>query len=207
MARSIDENIESLSHAVLSEAQSEAEQILTNARSKVEAVQQRAQAQASAERSEILGRATQEAERIRGQAIASAQLKARTQQLIQREAMIVEVFETARQKLASVQQRSDYEQIVTQLLREALLHLGADTARIRSDEYTSKYLTPHLINKIAGELKVTAQIGETLTQGLGIVAETLDGHRRYDATLQTHLKRLQTTLRIQVFNILIGKTP
>jgi V/A-type H+/Na+-transporting ATPase subunit E len=205
MAKSIDENIQSLSRSVLSEAQAEAEQILTDARAKVEAIRQSAEEQAAAERTSILARAAREEERIRRQAISAAQLKARTYQLVQRDAMIDEVFQAVRQKLASVQQRRDYEQIVSLLLHESLLHLRASTVQIRADETTNKYLTSQMVNQASSELKVKVQAGPVLAQGHGIIVETIDGHRRYDDTLETRLKRIENSLRAQVYSILLGK--
>ena len=104
-----DENIKVLSSAVLRDAHSDADQVLADAKAKTEEVRRRAQEQAEAERAKILEQANVDAERIRRQAIATTQLKARTMELEQREKLLEEVFETAKQRLSSVQRGSDYE--------------------------------------------------------------------------------------------------
>ena len=48
--RSLEENIESLTRAMISEAKGEAEQILVSARARADAIRQQAQQQATAER-------------------------------------------------------------------------------------------------------------------------------------------------------------
>ena len=104
---SIDENLKVLSRAVLNDVQDEADQILDQAKTKVEGIRQRAKEQAEAERTKILDHASVEAERVRSQAVATSQLKARTMLLEQREKLLDEVFETAKQRLSSVLRAND----------------------------------------------------------------------------------------------------
>jgi len=202
---SVDENVKILSRAVLSDVNSNAEQILAEARTKAGEIRVRAQEQAEAERARILDQAKVEAERVRSQAVAITQLKARTMELEQREKIIENVFETARQNLASVQDGSGYEQITQLLLREALNQLGAPAARIRADESTRKFLTSGMLDKISAELKIQLTQGETLKKGVGVIVETVDGRRQYDNTLETRLKRIQDTVRSPVYHILMGE--
>jgi V/A-type H+-transporting ATPase subunit E len=201
----VEGNVETLSRAVMSEAHAEAEQILSDARTKADGIRQRAQERAAAVRNEILERVSQEAERIHSRAIASAQLKARTLQLEQREKLLDHVFEAARQQLPTVQQWTDYGQIARYLLREALIHLGAASAQIRADEATRRLLTGQMLDEISKELKMQLRVTEPLKQGTGIIVETVDGRLRYDNTLETRLSRLQNTLRSPVYHILMGE--
>jgi V-type H+-transporting ATPase subunit E len=204
--RSLEENIGALSQAVLSDARAEAEQILADARAKAEVTRQRALKQVTAEREEIMERASAEAERIQSQAIATTQLKARRLRLERREELLDNVFETARQRLPAVPQRTDYSQIARQLLREALLRLEADTANILADEQTRKVLSGQMLAEVSKELGVEVQLGAATGQGTGIVVETADAHRHYDNTLEARLSRLQNTLRSPVYHLLMGES-
>ena len=198
--------MQALSRAVLSEARAEAEQIVADAKAKADATRQRAQEQAAAERAEILARASQEAERIRGQAIATTQLKARTLQLERREKLLDSIFEAARQQLPTVQQGTDYDQVVHHLLREALIHLGADAAQVRADERTRMLLTDQVLAIISKEVGGQVQLGTPLKQGTGLIVETAEGHRQYDNTLETRLSRLQEKLRSPIYHLLLGES-
>jgi V/A-type H+-transporting ATPase subunit E len=204
--KSVEESTRALSRAVLSDVRAEAEQIKADARAKAEAIRQRAQEQAEAERGKNLEHAHQEADRIRSQAIAAAQLKARTLQLERREKLLNEVFDAARQRLPMVQQWTDYEQIVRQLAREAMEHLGAETVRIRADELAQAVLADGVLAEIAKESGVQLQLGEPLERGTGVIAETVDGHRQYDNTLEARLSRWQDALRSPVYHLLMGKS-
>jgi vacuolar-type H+-ATPase subunit E/Vma4 len=204
--KSVEENIEALSRAILSEAKGEAEQIGSDASTKADSIRQRAQEQADAERKEILDRACQEAERIRSQSISTTQLKARTMELESREKLLDSVFKAAKQQLPSIQQRSNYDQIVYRLAKEALNQLNAKDGDIRADQATQKLLSDHILDKITADMKVKLQIGQPLEHGTGVVVDTSDGHLHYDNTLETRLSRQQNGLRSAVYRILMGES-
>jgi V-type H+-transporting ATPase subunit E len=204
--KSVEENLRALSRAVLHDARAESEQLLADAKAKAEAERQSAEEQAQSERESILEQARQEAERIHSEAIAAAEMQARTLQLERREKLLDSVFQAARQRLPDVQQWTDYEQIVRQLLREAIAHLGASAVHIRADKETQKLLSDDLLAELSEELDVQLQLGATLERGVGVIAETEDGHRQYDNTLQTRLSRQKDALRSPVYHILMGES-
>ncbi len=200
-----DENIETLSRAILRDAQEEAQQIQGDAEVKAEMIRQQAREQAEAEKKAILERARQDAERLRSQAVATSQLKARTSQLEHREKLLDKVFDAARQRLTSVQKRADYEQVTMRLLREALAQLKVDQAQVRADEATQKLLQVKALEKVAKEMNTSITVGKTLEEGTGIVVEASDGRVQYDNTLETCLVRLQSALRSSVYHVLMGE--
>lgn len=204
--RSLDENIESLSRAMLSEARADAEQILAAAKAKADVIRQKAQEQAAAERAEILERAHQESERLRGQVVATTQMKARTMELAHREKLLDGVFAEARKQLQSVERYNNYDEIARRLLREALTQLKPSKAKFQADEKTLKVLTAQVLDEISKEMKTELVVGEPLSNATGLIVESGDGHLVYDNTLNTRLERLQNTLRSPVYRILIGET-
>ncbi len=203
--KSDEENIDALSRAILKEAQADAAQLESEAREKAEAARGRAREQAAAEYEEILERAKQEAERIKSQIVAGAQLKARTLQLEHREKLLDGVFKTAREKLPGIQQRTGYEKVVEQLLREALIQLKASKAEIRADAVTQKALKQQTLDQISKELNVQLTFGKPLESGTGVVVDASDGRLHYDNTLETRLDRMQNVLRSSVYQVLMGE--
>jgi vacuolar-type H+-ATPase subunit E/Vma4 len=200
-----EEDIEILSRAILKEADVDAEQIREDAKAKADAIRQRAQEEAEKERNEILEQARQEAERLRSQAVANAQLKARTLQLEYREKLLDRVFEAAKQKLPNLQKRSDYNKLAEQLLREALVQLKANKARVQADEVTRKILSNGTLEALSKELNAELTMGDVLEEGLGVVVDASDGHLHFDNTLETRLRRLQSSLRSSVYHVLMGE--
>ena len=199
------QDIEMLSRAILTEVRDEAEQIKAEAKEKAEAIRKRAQEQAERERKAILDRAREDAERLRGQGVATAQLKARSRQLTNREQLLDRVFQTAREKLSEIQKRSDYDEIATLLLREALVQLRVNKANIRADKTTQGILEKKALREISKELNGQFTSAEPLEEGIGVVVDAADGRLNYDNTLETRLNRLEGTLRSAVYKMLIGE--
>jgi vacuolar-type H+-ATPase subunit E/Vma4 len=200
-----EEEIEVLSRAILKEAEVDAEQIREDAKAKADAIRQRAQAEAEQERTAILDQARQEAERLRSQGVANAQLKARTLQLEHREKLLDRVFDAAKQKLPAIQKRSDYKKFAAQLLREALVQLKANKARVQADVATQKILRDGTLEELSKELNAELTMGDVLEEGSGLIVDASDGHLHFDNTLETRLRRLQSSLRSSVHQVLMGE--
>jgi len=199
------QDIEMLSRAILTEVRDEAEQLKAEAKEKAEAIRKRVQEQAEQERKTILDRAREDAERLRGQAVATAQLKARSLQLTNREQLLDRVFKTVREKLSDIQKRSDYDQIASLLLREALVQLRVNKAQISADKTTQAILEKGALGEISKELNGQFTSVGALEEGTGIIVDAADGKLHYDNTLETRLDRLEGTLRSAVYKVLIGE--
>jgi len=201
------EGLGDLSREVVGEAQAEARQILEDARTKAESIRQMAQQQAEARREEVLQRARQEMEPIRSQTVASAQLEAQRLRLESREQLLGRVFSEAREELRSAPQWPDYPEILGRLIGEAAANLAAEELILRADVQTEKDLSDAFLAELSGQLGVPLRRGELLNEGVGIIAETPDGHRRYQNTLEARLRRFQETLRAPVYRLLTGRSP
>lgn len=199
------EDIQMLGQAILTESRDEAEQIKADAKKQANVIRQRAQEQIESERKEIMDRANQDAQRLRGQVEATAQLKARSIELANREKLLDSVFEKAKKQLASVKKRPDYDEIVAMLLREALTQMKADKAQISGDESAYKALKKGVLDEISKEFKGEFTLGPVLDEGTGIVVDAADGKLHYDNTLENRLSRMQSTLRSSVYKTLMGE--
>lgn len=204
--RTLEENVEMLSRAIISEAHNDGNQLIVEAKAKAEAILHHAKQQAEAERARILDQAARDAERLHSQASATAQLKARTMLLEHREKLLDRVFDAAREQLPTVQQWSDYNDIAAKLLREALLQLSAKDVSLQMDDATRKIVTDRIVDDLSKELKITIKVGQPLKNNKGIFAESANGHLNYDNTFETRLTRLQNTLRSPVYHLLMGES-
>jgi len=200
-----EEDIERLAQVILKEARDEAEQIQSDAQAKAAEILARAREKADADRDVILQRARQDADRLRSQAVASAQLKARTLQLEHREKILNRVFDAAKQKLSGAQQRADFDQVASMLLKEAVAQLRVSEVEIHADDSTRKALEKNALDEISKELKTKITLGEGLTEGVGVVVNAGGGRLHYDNTLETRLNRLQDALRSPTYHVLIGE--
>ena len=202
----VDENIENLSQAILSEARGETEQVKADAQSKAEEIRKRAREQAEAERKATLDQASAEADRLRSQALATAQLKARSSELAHREKLLERAFKAVRQQLPQLQKRPDYSEVVAGLIREGLDQLKTDKVEVRADKVTEKVLTGQFLDELSKSTHVQFSLGKTLEQGTGVTLAAADGHLFFDNTFETRLSRLQSRLRPAAFQILMGES-
>ena len=86
------------------------------------------------------------------------------------------------------------------------MQLKTNKAIIKADAETQKYFTPQALSAISQELGMELSFGQPLSQGIGVIVETVDGHLQYDNTLETRLSRLQNSLRSPVYQLLNGQT-
>ena len=199
-------SLKDLSRGVLGEAQAEARQVLEDARARAESIRQEAQRQAEARRKEVLQRARREVEPVRSQAVAAAQLEAQKLRLESREELLNQVFSAAREELKSAPQWPDYPDILRHLIGEAAANLAVEELILHADAQARKVLSDAFLAEAGGQLGVCLRRGELLNEGVGIVAETPNGHRRYQNTLEARLRRLQESLRAPVYRLLRGDT-
>jgi len=204
--RADEASIDALERAILKEANAEVEQIKQDAKAKADAIWQRAKEQAESERRAVLEKAKQEAERVRSQFVATSQLKARTLELGRREKLLDDVFNAARERLTSIQKEKNYEEIVAQLLREAVSQLKVDHAKVRADKQTQKILEQGVIGRVSKELKAEISVDQPLEQGTGLIVEAAEGRLRYDNTFENRLNRIQNELRSPVYQLLMGES-
>jgi vacuolar-type H+-ATPase subunit E/Vma4 len=190
-------SIQSLETAITTDARQDATRILSDATSQAETIKQQARDAASAQSEALLRQARAKAERLLGEAVTSAQLEAQAIKLRRREELLARVMDGARDRLSSVPDQPDYGQIVRRLVREVVL---------LADERTRRLLDKQLVAGLQQELAVELELGEPLERGTGVVIVSVDGHRRYDATLETRLSRMQASLRPPVYRILMGAT-
>jgi len=204
--RADEASLDALERAILNEANADVEQIRQAAKAKSDVIWQRAREEAERERKAVLEKAKQEAERVRSQFIATSQLKARTLELGSREKLLEDVFKAAQSQLASLQKEKNYEEVVAQLLREAVSQLNVDKAKVRADKLTQKILEQSVIAQVSKELKAELSIDKPLEQGLGLIVETDDGRLRFDNTLENRLNHIQNELRSAVYGLLMGES-
>ena len=196
--------LEALSRGVLGRARTEAGQVLADAKDKADRIRLKAEEQAEEVRKEVLERVAGDTGEARQQVAVRARLEAQTLRLKHREKLLDDVFSTAQEKLSSVREWGCYNELVRQLIAEAVRSLGSDSARIRADAITRALLTADVLRDTEADLSVHLDLGPELEHGTGIVAETSDGHRRFDNTLEARLVRRQEALRAPVYHLLTG---
>lgn len=196
---------ESLRRAILKQARQEAQQLLEQAEAQAEARLQQALVQAEQEAQQQLATHRQQLLQTQERALAQAELDAQLFLLEQREALLEEVLTRARAQLSQITTWPTYPQIAVQLAREAIAQLHAPAIVLEADPFTQQILDPETLAALGAEIGVSITLGPPLTEGLGIIAHTPEGHRRYDNTLAARLERLYPQRRAEIYALLTSK--
>ena len=87
--------------------------------------------------------------------------------------------------------------MVTWALKKLLIH---------ADKITHAMLSDGMLHKLPMSCNWNFILEICNHKASGIIAETMDGHRQFDNTLEARLHRLQDSLRSPVYHILMGET-
>ncbi len=201
-----EQGLEAFRDAVMAEAREDRDRVLEEGRRDVLQMRRQAEARIEEEAQSMLDLAQQQADRAVEEARAKAQLDAQALRLRRREALLDDVLSDVRSRLSSAQQDDDYPAVVERLVREAVARMGdAEILVIRGDETALAILRDGLAGDLASVLDRPLVVGEPLSDGVGVIVETEDGHRRYDNTLHERLNRRWDALRAPVYARLRGE--
>lgn len=196
-------NMQDLSRTVLRSAQQDANKILSEAQEKVVELKRAAQQEREDEYHQIIATALKEANFIKNKNLSAAESEAQMAWLMNRESLINEVFEKSLASLERISALDGYQEIVEKLIAEAIFQLNTDKVSICLDEKANQLLTDAMLKHIAKENNVTIERGDILKQKPGVIASTIDGHRQFDNSLQARLGRIKSSLRMDVYQILM----
>ncbi len=182
---------------ILSEAQKEAEKIKAEARKRAEA------------RAEwILRKAQTQAETEKQRIIANARLEVRKKRLEIQEALIREVIDALRERLAELPE-DEYFPMLVDLTAKAIEELGAERVILKSNARTLG-LIRNRFDEFKGALseklgrEVSIELGDEVQTIGGVVVETPDGAVRVDNTFEARIERFEGELRAEIAKALFG---
>ncbi len=190
--------LEEIFRALESEAQARCSEIRVNAQQEAELIEKQAQnrcEQLVRERLDLhSGVVAARARRI----VNAAKMQARHDVAAERDVLIGQTFEEARETLRGLRERDGYQRLFDSLLREAL----------SSAEHPSSVLVDPRDMEIAkSSLKAQAldlpAKGE-LTTAAGVVVLSNDDRVRHDNTVETRLARVEERARERVGELLFG---
>jgi len=196
---------EQLRRAILEQARRDAQRVVEQAKAEASASLQRAAVQAEQESQRQAAALERRLASDMEQALAQAQLEAQMLRLEQREALLQRVLAGATEQLASVAAWPNYPQLAVNLAREAVVRLGAPEVVLEADPQAQSALDAATLFALSAELDVVVTLGPALEAGLGVIARTPEGHRRYDNTLAARLERLYPQLRADIYALLVGE--
>ncbi len=206
MVKTLDDRIEVLIRTIREDARREIEELRAETDKKEAEILAEGKLRAEKLRSEILEKAKLEALARKEEALAELKLEEKKMMLERREALINEVFESVKDEIPILVNKTDYAQFLPGLVKEAVLNLETDRAVLHFDTVSRGLISEPDIEIIGDEIKTQLTVGDDIYQGNGVIVTDRAGHRVYDNTLQTRLERDKELLRAKIFRILMEET-
>lgn len=121
-------------------------------------------------------------------------------QLIQaKEAVFVQAFTNAQQKLSSIREQADYENFFRKLLNETLPELEGEEIQLHIDKRDEA-----LCKKLLHELRVNCEVVTDITCAGGLNAGTKDGRFIIFNTIESRYERAKALVKREVYATLYG---
>ncbi|MFZ3150901.1 MAG: V-type ATP synthase subunit E [Anaerolineaceae bacterium] len=200
--KSVSERVEELCKVILTDAHTESSQLREGAAQFVQEVLEKGDAQAKALRQKILDETWEKIHQYQDETENEMKQKSRTVWLIEREKLLDLVFDNLEARFPEVIKTEEYQLTLPEWIREAIQKLQSKEVILHLDPFSNELISDEVLMKLQAESSVKLQRGEALTDRHGVLAESTDGHRVFENTLEARLERQKPFLRPQAARLL-----
>lgn len=157
-----------------------------------------------AEYDNIIEASKKQAENLKRQIIGSSTLSARNKELVIIESAIDEIFDKAKQKLATSNNEKNYEKLLNNLIADSAGNLGSEIV-IHCNK-TDLKLVKKIASGISSDKKMKISVSDEVIDIIGgIKATSLDGTMTLDNTLDSSIESLKPLIRKEIVQLLRGE--
>jgi vacuolar-type H+-ATPase subunit E/Vma4 len=133
--------------------------------------------------------------------LAEAEARVRTEWLAARESVILKVLDLVRSRLPHLQQDDAYRNAFAREVADALSYVDPKDVVIRC----APGIAPHMARLLDGRNGMCIENDASIIAGFRVIAE--NGRVEVDKTLDTRLRRLEPSLRIEIVRRLEAELP
>jgi V/A-type H+/Na+-transporting ATPase subunit E len=196
LERTIDKVLSQKESALITEIDSALQNSLKNLESSKSNLQ--------AEYDNIIEASKKQAENLKRQIIGSSTLGARNKELVIIESAIDEIFDKAKQKLATSNNEKNYEKLLNNLIADSAGNLGSEIV-IQCNK-TDLKLVKKIASGISNDKKMKISVSDEVIDIIGgIKATSLDGTMTLDNTLDSSIESLKPLIRKEIVQLLRGE--
>jgi V/A-type H+-transporting ATPase subunit E len=211
-----DKGVEKIISHIEDDAEKEISEILRKARAEADAITKTAREKATRESERILSNGRRIASLEGQKIIAEARIDVRRKRMDVQEKAITTSFEAAKKALEELAEKGKwndlvYKDVMFSLVSSASEIVAGNKLELVFNQKDSKTFSKEMLeelnafvkNKIGREISLA--LSDDIIQCIGgVLVRDLDNHVEVDQTLETKLKRLRESLRIDVAKILFG---
>jgi len=188
-------------------AKERANQLISEAQAKCDQILEEANKEAEATTKKLVDEARSEAEKKKVQEVSRRKLNIKMEYLQSREAVIDEIFESAKEELAAFTKSKDYKPFLTSLVKTSAISLGGGdlNVEVRSEDktkLTAEVLksTATAVSKETGE-KTTITVSSSNLKALGgLKVVRADNKLFADNTFEKILERSNEEIRVALLD-------
>jgi V/A-type H+-transporting ATPase subunit E len=155
----------------------------------------------ASEYARILEGAKKQAENLRRQIVGSSRLAARNKQLVLIETAVNDAFEKAKTKLRSSDKQEVYKILITKMLEESIVAIGADEVIIQCNRNDFDLVKKAIASLSDKNMRMTLSEQPINVIG-GIRVRSVDGSTTYDNTLDSRIERFKPLIRKNIVQML-----
>jgi V/A-type H+-transporting ATPase subunit E len=182
----------------------EAAEVLAQGHERAQRIATAAAAEAEALRAAARREGEERGRRRAAKLLAAAEAESRRQWLWEREALLQDAIDRARERLARFPALPDAGRKLTDLIRAALQALPNGAVRVRLPEAYAPLLDAGVRTAVAGQREALQFESGVVPEG-GIIVETDDGRLRFDNSFEARIRRRMHRLRRIVADVLLAE--
>lgn len=205
----MSEGLEKIIQEINEKAEKEKSSTISAAKKEAEKTKSEGKKKAEREKNRIMEKGKREAETLKKRILASARQDSRRKKLEAKEEIIQKTFELAEKKLAEIQEKEDYDEILIKLIEAGGKTVGGGDLKISipkdNKEIISEAEMEEISKNIAEETgnETTIEIKADLPKSKGgAIVERKDGSISCDNTFEGRLERMKGSLRTEIAGML-----
>jgi V/A-type H+/Na+-transporting ATPase subunit E len=202
----IKEGLKGIANEVLADVQKEAEVLVNKAKEESKETLRIAKDESDKIYALVMAEAVAKASFEMKKIDTKADVDARNQILVAKDALMQSIFEKAQSRLNQVVNEDKYKKFLLKSIEESAKKIGSEKLIVMINSRDKLWLTQKNIDIISKRLRVDLALADkTIPSMGGCKIQTIDGKIIYDNTFENRLEQLKPSLRPELAKILFQK--
>ncbi len=201
----VKDGVSSIANEIINEVQKEAESLILEAENQAKETLRIAKEQADQNYKDILTQASIKAEAEKRKIASVTDVEMRNYLLQTKENLVDEAFQKALFRLGQFVKTEEYHNYLPKLIEKIAKKIGQKNLKVQVNKSDQNLLTDEIMKRLSNKLNVELNLSEQAGNFIGgCIIQTADGKIIYDSTIDSRLRELKPTLRVEVAKILFG---
>ncbi|MGB2865366.1 MAG: V-type ATP synthase subunit E family protein [Sedimentisphaerales bacterium] len=208
---SVEKEKAALISGIETDARAEEEKIIKEAENQAAEKRKYAEKKVESLLNDARKKAEEQSETAKNKIISAAEREVKRCSMRVRDAVMQNIMDRAEKKLSSMTGDENYRSVLVDWITEAVVGLGAESARINASAKERALINDHMLSEIAGRIQKQTGRQTSLTlsdakplQSQGVVLTAADGRTAFNNQVRTRMLRKQREIRMLIYNTLFN---